>query len=95
MCIMSLVMDYGQKIPNDHWTSDSLKEFRRMTEIAQQFDKAAGQPDCVDPEKEKMMQRIELLERKIGLMEELKRAEAEVTDIIGHIASVEEDLRLL
>lgn len=60
MCTVSMIYDYGrQRIPDNVWTAPILHEFKGLVKKAEEFDTAAGQPDCVDPEKEAWMKAIE------------------------------------
>lgn len=60
MCTVSAIMEYGMyRIPEQQWTPQTWGPFQRLVKQAEEFDKAAGQPDCVDPEKEAWMKRVE------------------------------------
>lgn len=58
---------------------DELKEliasFRKAVEAAEVFDRLTGQPDCVDPDKAKLVERVEALEKKIAELEADGRAD--------------------
>jgi hypothetical protein len=51
-------------------TVDELKEllagFHLAVQGAETFDRLTGQPDCVDPEKAKLMERVEALEKRLA-----------------------------
>lgn len=51
------------------WTPEQLRalldSFRRAVEAAEEFDKLTGQPDCVDPEKAALFERVAELERRL------------------------------
>jgi hypothetical protein len=42
-----------------------IDEFRRALEAAKTVDRLTGQPDCVDPEKAKLEERVARLEEKL------------------------------
>lgn len=42
-----------------------LAAFRKAYEAAETFDRLTGQPDCVDPEKAKLLDRVAELERRL------------------------------
>lgn len=45
-----------------------IAAFHKAVEAAKAADKAAGQPDCVDPEKVKLEERVAELERRLDAM---------------------------
>lgn len=49
-----------------------IDEFKKATEAAKVVDLATGQPDCADPEKAKLEERVAALEAKIAEMERQK-----------------------
>ena len=59
--------------PPKTYTADELGEllaaFRKAYEAAEKFDALTGQPDCVDPEKAKLIERVEELERRLAAVE--------------------------
>lgn len=79
MCVVSNVSTYGQQIgwpplnpiSPSPWTIDTIKKFMDLLEQARKFDEAAGQKDCVDPEKAKfeeaLIKRLEAIEKKLNL----------------------------
>lgn len=50
---------------------DAIRKFMELVEKAKEFDKAADQPHCEDPEKIKLLerieQRLERIERMLGV----------------------------
>lgn len=59
MCIVSAVHDYGSKLPQDIWRlPDALPTFEDLVKKAEEFDRAAKQRECVDPEKLKFLEEI-------------------------------------
>lgn len=59
MCIVSMVHDYGAKLPQDTWKLPSaLPAFEDIVKRAQEFDRIAKQPHCVDPEKLKFLEEV-------------------------------------
>ncbi len=43
-----------------------VDEFKQAVEAAKTVDRLTGQPDCVDPEKAKLVERVAELERRLG-----------------------------
>lgn len=57
MCIVSLVHDFGQKLPQDVWTlPGSIPAFEDIVKKAHEFDRVTKQPECFDPEKLKFLE---------------------------------------
>jgi hypothetical protein len=56
------------------YTVDELGEllaaFRKAYEAAEKFDALTGQPDCIDPEKAKLIERVAELEAKLAAIAE-------------------------
>lgn len=92
MCVISMVMDMGQKFPEDYWTLPNIDHFRDLTRRAREHDKKHGLEDCVDPEKEKLLKRIELLERKILLTEKRAKLEEEFEELNSRCIAMDEEL---
>jgi hypothetical protein len=46
-----------------------LVEFREAVAAAKKVDELTAQPDCVDPEKEKLVARVDELERRLAALE--------------------------
>jgi len=81
MCTTSMIMDYGRQqyykyykdIPIQTFDNDKyliwVEAFQKLVEQAEEFDKVTGQPDCVDPEKAELMQKITDLEARIKELE--------------------------
>jgi 23S rRNA G2069 N7-methylase RlmK/C1962 C5-methylase RlmI len=80
MCFTSLVMDqYRPYLPVQPWTppvviqrpytpeelAELIESFKEAVKAAETFDRVTGQPDCVDPEKEKLIERVAGLEAKL------------------------------
>jgi hypothetical protein len=59
MCVVSVLSGWGQIQPEKMWNTDSWKTFQELINVGEKFDKVAGQPDCIDPEKDAWMKRIE------------------------------------
>lgn len=62
MCMVSMVHDYSkQRIPMDAWlqSPSALSDLKKIITLLEKLDKKLGQPDCVDPEKEKHINDIE------------------------------------
>lgn len=66
-----LPLPYGQTGPRQRAfpTTEELRElldsFHRAVEAAKTFDRLTGQPDCEDPEKAKLLDRVRELERRM------------------------------
>jgi hypothetical protein len=65
MCAVSVIYDVFSKMPDVWYDQERLVLFRRMVSDAEIFDRLAGQPDCADPEKAKLLLRIEELEKQL------------------------------
>ncbi len=65
MCAVSVIYDIFSKLPDTWYNQEHIDLFRNMITDARTFDVQAGQPDCEDPEKAKLEQHIEELERQI------------------------------
>lgn len=50
-----------------------IEEFREAGKAAEKVDKLTGQPDCVDPEKAKLQERVAELEKQIKKLERRKK----------------------
>lgn len=59
MCSVSAVTGYGMGIPDNQWTTGTWDSFKGLVKKAEEFDKVAAQPDCIDPAKDEWMKRIE------------------------------------
>lgn len=71
MCMMSMIIDYGRKVPSDAWDQGSWDRFTQviLPEV-EKLDEELGEPDCVDPGKAEWMEQME--ERMQKLEEEAK-----------------------
>ena len=78
MCIVSMVHDYGSKLPGDTWKNPgALPTFEDIVKKASEFDRLAKQPECFDPEKLKFLEEIiakQPAERPEDEIARLKRA---------------------
>jgi hypothetical protein len=61
MCVVSAIHDYGMRQPDDFWTRGRFDEFKDLVRKGQDFDIKTSQPHCEDPEKVKLMARIEAM----------------------------------
>lgn len=68
MCVYSMVLDYGQRIPDQQWDLRKWAEFQEIVNKAKKWDELMQQPNCEDPKKVEWEKRIE---------ERLKRLENE------------------
>lgn len=87
MCQYSVVMDHFKPrfdpfLPPaapvvDPVGADELRklidDFRAALEAAKKLDKLMKQPDCVDPEKAKLVKRVAALERKLHVKRKRRR----------------------
>lgn len=64
--------------PKQPVTAEELREllesFRQALTAAQTFDRLTGQPDCVDPEKAQLEERVADLERRLDEMAKAAKA---------------------
>lgn len=65
MCIVSMVYDYGRKLPNDLWDRPKWEGWKRLLEEAGRADRELKQPDCEDPAKASWMREIEARLKKL------------------------------
>ena len=73
MCAVSMVLNQGlQQWPNIYQQPNEVEIWKQWFELyrqAQEFDKKTKQADCEDPAKmpilEKILERLEILEKKI------------------------------
>jgi len=65
MCVVSMIYDMYKPLPNEWYTLDRIELFKDMVKTAEVFDKETGQPDCADPEKAKIKERIDELEKEL------------------------------
>lgn len=57
MCVQSVISDYfGQRT---YWTSQQFKDVKDLLDHAAKIDRALGEPECIDPEKEEWMKKVE------------------------------------
>ena len=66
MCAVSVVYDMFGKLPDTWYTKDRIDLFHNMVTNAKQFDQEAGEPDCEDPEKAKLEERVAELEKQLA-----------------------------
>lgn len=65
MCAVSVIYDMFGKQPDNWYTKERIELFYSMVTDAKIFDEESGQPDCEDPEKAKVLDRIVELEEQI------------------------------
>lgn len=65
MCAVSVIYDMFGKQPDDWYTQERIELFKRMVADARLFDEESGQPDCEDPAKAKVEERISSLEKEL------------------------------
>lgn len=54
-----MITGYGMRYPDPHWTPANWPDFNELIRKAGEYDKKHGEPDCIDPEKDAWMKRIE------------------------------------
>lgn len=75
MCVYSMIMDHWepliphiepyQPIGDPDALRRQLEEFRKAQEAAVTIDTLTGKPDCEDPTKAKLVERVEALEKRL------------------------------
>jgi hypothetical protein len=65
MCTVSVIYDMFTPLPDEWYTKERIDLFRSMLVLAETFDQETGQPDCVDPEKAKLKEKIDALEEEL------------------------------
>lgn len=70
MCMSSIIYDMFGKMPDSWFNQGHINLFKQMIAEASIFDIDAGQPDCEDAEKAKVLDRIESLEQHLKEKEE-------------------------
>lgn len=59
MCSVCALYNYYATYPMDWWNAIKLEEFQKLIGAAKHMDEVAGEKDCEDPEKAKLLQRVE------------------------------------
>ena len=65
MCTASVIYNVFTPLPDSWYNLERISLFRRMITDAETFDRESGQPDCTDPEKAKLLDRINELEEQL------------------------------
>ena len=65
MFAVSVIYDMFVKQPDSWYTLQRIDLFKNMVADAKTFDVEANQPDCEDPEKAKLLERIAELEKQL------------------------------
>lgn len=65
MCVSSVIYDAFGKLPDSWYTLGRIDLFKTMISDAKLFDRESNQADCEDPDKTKILERIENLENKL------------------------------
>jgi hypothetical protein len=66
MCAVSVIYDMFARLPDVWYTPQRIQLFHTMVADARIFDAESGQPDCEDPEKAKLEERIQELEEQLA-----------------------------
>jgi hypothetical protein len=69
MCAVSVIYDMFARLPNEWYNQQRIDLFHNMVADARTFDIQSGQPDCEDPEKAKLEERIEEIEKQLPVEE--------------------------
>lgn len=69
MCAVSVIYDMFARLPNEWYNRERISLFHNMVADARTFDVQSGQPDCQDPEKAKLEERIKELEHQLLVKE--------------------------
>lgn len=59
MCVVSMVYDWADTLPNKYWTHHNYVYLGELIKKAEKYDELTKQPHCEDPEKAKVLERIE------------------------------------
>ena len=60
MCAVSMILDYvDRNVPLGIWTRPVYDDFQQIIRQLEELDRKLDQPDCVDPQKEEILKRIE------------------------------------
>ena len=59
MCMISVIMDYGKTVDPNKWNTQIWRDYQKLLDDTKKLDEKLGEPDCVDPEKEKWMKEVE------------------------------------
>lgn len=81
MCVYSMVIDYYKPKPWDWWTKEKIDTYFDLAQKAKEADTKMGEPDCEDPEKKKLEDKLNALKKKLELLEEIKAVEAKIEAI--------------
>lgn len=76
MCAVSMVYDYGQRLPYDWWNKERFSKYERLIKEAERFDEETNQPDCEDASKAEFMKNI---------IERLERIEEKLNDNVSSV----------
>lgn len=76
MCVVSMVYDHfrpqfepyenTRPLTDPNNFRELVEKFRKAAEAAQRVDSLTNQPDCEDPEKAKLLERVAELERRLA-----------------------------
>lgn len=58
----------------NEYVREMLDSLEKAMEAARKLDELTGQPDCVDPDKAKLLNRVEELERRLQQIEESRES---------------------
>ena len=67
MCATCVIYDTFGKLPDTWWsTQDRITTFYTVLSQARIMDQVSGVADCEDPEKAKLLERVEELEKQLA-----------------------------
>ena len=72
MCVYSMILDHYNQKSVDYWQYNGLQriqDVKDLVEKAKEYDVRTGQPNCEDPEKEKLLKRLDELEARLKALE--------------------------
>lgn len=67
MCCVCVIYDTFGQLPNDWWNhQERFNTFYSVLAQAKIMDQVSGAPDCEDPEKAKLLERVQELEEQLA-----------------------------
>ena len=85
MCAISMVMDSTKQFgPIYKWTLPQTDEVMKFVKQAEKLDETFGTPDCIDPEKAKILAKIKKHRKKLRKAEKALKKLERGSDPIVH-----------
>lgn len=66
MCAASVIFDMFRPMPDEWYNQKRIDLFKRLLNDAKEFDTESSQPDCEDPDKAKLENHINELEKELN-----------------------------